>query len=57
MDAMIPIDRGSYPQLSDDEIERLLALEDACACMLAYMEEQSDTRPDDASAASPPLAA
>jgi hypothetical protein len=38
MDITIPTDRSELNLLQDDEIERLLALELACACLLAHNE-------------------
>jgi len=38
MDITNPPDRTEFHQLHDDEIERLLALELACACLLAQSE-------------------
>jgi hypothetical protein len=38
MDATIPPDSNEPPMIREDEIERLLAIEIACECLLAHAE-------------------
>jgi hypothetical protein len=44
MDAPIQPDRSELNLLHDDEIERLLALEIACACLLDHAERREAAR-------------
>jgi hypothetical protein len=39
METKIPPDDSEIPLLGDEEIERLMALELACECLLAHVEE------------------
>jgi hypothetical protein len=49
MEAKIPPDDCERPWLSDEEIERLMAVELACECLLAHVEELERAGADESS--------